>query len=313
MKDVMLTAIAPILWGTTYVVTTEFLPGFHPFLAATLRALPVGIVLTALGRSLPKGIWWLRIFVLGTLNIGVFFALLFIAAYRLPGGVVTTIGALQPIIVLVLSWPLFGERPSAWALAASATGVVGVALLVLGPGSSWDGLGILASVGAAVSMALGVLLTKRWGRPAPLLSFTGWQLTAGALVVGVIALSIVPTIPPLDGRSVIGLAWLVLLNTGLAYVFWFRGIERIPRAWHLSVLVLLSPIAAVAAGAIVLDQTFSPIQLAGMLVVFASVIGAQLLSSGTKLQSKVGSDQVEEAIVATTDVGDVALGEDFDI
>jgi probable blue pigment (indigoidine) exporter len=87
---ILVTAIAPSLWGTTYLVTTELLPAGRPLLAAVIRALPAGLLLVAITRRLPQGSWWWRAFVLGALNIGVFFALLFVAAYRLPGGVAAT-------------------------------------------------------------------------------------------------------------------------------------------------------------------------------------------------------------------------------
>ncbi|WP_249044498.1 hypothetical protein [Crossiella equi] len=77
---VLLTALAPAVWGSTYLVTTELLPPGRPLLAAVLRALPAGLLLVALTRRLPRGDWWWRSFVLGALNIGVFFALLFVAA-----------------------------------------------------------------------------------------------------------------------------------------------------------------------------------------------------------------------------------------
>ena len=72
-------------WGTTYLVTTEMLPPGRPLTAAVLRALPAGLLLLAVTRTLPPGSWWWRSAILGTLNIGAFFAFLFIAAYRLPG------------------------------------------------------------------------------------------------------------------------------------------------------------------------------------------------------------------------------------
>src|SRR5690242_2577970 len=94
------TAIAPLTWGSTYVVTTQLLPADRPLLAGTLRALPAGLLLLALGRRLPSGRWWGRAAVLGALNIGAFFPLLFLAAYRLPGGVAAVLGSVQPLIVL---------------------------------------------------------------------------------------------------------------------------------------------------------------------------------------------------------------------
>ena len=106
----LLTAVAPALWGTTYFVTTEWLPADRPLLAGTLRALPAGLLLVAVTRTLPHGGWWWRAAVLGVLNIGAFFALLFVAAYRLPGGVAATLGAVQPLVVVALSAVLLHER-----------------------------------------------------------------------------------------------------------------------------------------------------------------------------------------------------------
>ena len=54
---VALTALTPIVWGSTYAVTTEFLPPDRPLLTALLRALPAGLVLLLLTRVLPRGPW----------------------------------------------------------------------------------------------------------------------------------------------------------------------------------------------------------------------------------------------------------------
>lgn len=148
-------------------------------LAAALRASPAGLVLLIAFRRLPVDAWWWRAFVLGTLNPGLFFALLFVAAYRLPGGVAATVGAVQPLVVSLLAWPLLGERLSLTKAAAGILGMLGIGLLVLRGTAALDPLGLAAALAGTLSMATGVVLTKRWGRPAPLLVFTAWQLVAG--------------------------------------------------------------------------------------------------------------------------------------
>lgn len=60
LSDILLTALAPISWGTTYAVATEFLPPGHPLLVASMRSLPIGLLLTIGLRKLPKGNWWWR-------------------------------------------------------------------------------------------------------------------------------------------------------------------------------------------------------------------------------------------------------------
>lgn len=270
-----MTALAPLVWGTTYLTTTELLPPGRPLLAAALRALPAGLLLVAWTRVLPRGGWWWRAAVLGTLNIGGFFALLFVAAYRLPGGVAAVVGALTPVLVALLAPRLTGEQPSGPALAAGLLGLVGVTLLVVRSAVALDAVGLLAALGGAVAMTFGVLLTERWGRPVPLLAFTGWQLLAGGLLLAPLAVALEGPAPALGAAAVGGYTYLALVGTALAYAVWFRGIAELPVS-RVAVLGLLSPLVATAAGWLALGQSLTPSQVVGAGVVVAAVVLAQL-------------------------------------
>lgn len=281
MRNILLTALAPIFWGTTYIIATELLPADRPLLVAAIRALPIGLLMTLAYRVFPTGIWRWRSLALGALNIGVFFALLFAAAYRLSGGVVATMGAIQPLLVILLSWALMGERPLPLTLVFALIGILGVGLLVLGPASHLDPLGVAAAIGATLAMAGGVVLTKHWGRPVPLMVFTGWQLTAGGLILAPLALLFEGAVPPLTPTNVFGFVWLAVVNTGLSYALWFRGIEQL-QAWQVSFLGLLSPVVAVIAGFVILGQTFSFVQMLGVILIFSSLVVVQRLGMMAK-------------------------------
>ncbi|WP_441246162.1 EamA family transporter [Kitasatospora sp. McL0602] len=276
MRTVLLTALAPLVWGSTYAVTAEYLPPDRPLLAATVRALPAGVALLVVGRRLPEGAWWWRTAVLGGLNIGVFFALLFIAAYRLPGGVAAVLGAVQPLIATGLAWPLLGERAGARRVAAGVAGVLGVALVVLRAGARLDTLGVLAGLAGAVCMAAGTVLSKRWGRPEGVgpLAMTGWQLTAGGLMLLPVALFVEGALPVLTGTNLLGYLYLAVVNTAVAYWFWLRGIERLP-AGSVAFLALLSPLSAAVIGWAALGQALSPLQLLGVAVALGSTVAGQ--------------------------------------
>jgi probable blue pigment (indigoidine) exporter len=274
---VAVTALAPAAWGSTYLVTTELLPADRPLLAATMRALPIGLLLVAVLGQLPQGIWWARTAILGTLNIGLFFALLFVAAYRLPGGVAATMGAIQPLVVAGLAPAVLGERLTGIKLAAGVGGVAGVALLVLRSQAALDPLGIAAALGGAAVMATGVVLTMRWGRPAPLPVFTAWQLAVGGLLLAPVALVVEGPPPSLGIGHATGFAYLAIVGTALAYVLWFRGIERLG-ASAASFLALLSPVVATLLGIAVIGQTLTPLQAVGALLVLASVAAGQIRS-----------------------------------
>jgi probable blue pigment (indigoidine) exporter len=270
------TATAPATWGLTYLVTTELLPPGRPLLAATLRALPAGLLLSVVGRQLPRGRWWGRALVLGTLNIGAFFALLFVAAQRLPGGVAATLGAAQPLLAMVLAVGLLGERLRATAVVTGLVGVAGVALLVLRADAGLDPVGVAAGLAATSCMALGVVLAKRWGRPASLLVTTSWQLVAGGVVLVPVALLVEGPPPALTLENLAGHVWLATVGTALAYATWFRGVERLPIR-QVSILGLLSPLVATLAGWLVLGQRLAAWQLLGLGLVLGSVLAAQLL------------------------------------
>lgn len=272
---ILTTAVAPLVWGTTYLATTELLPAGRPLLAATLRALPAGLLLLALTRRLPQGSWWWRSLVLGALNIGLFLALLFVAAYRLPGGIAATITASQPLLVGVLAAAVLGERLRLRSIAAAVAGVAGVSLLVLRADAQLDALGVAAAAGSALVMATGIVLSKRWPPPVSLLATTGWQLTAGGLLLVPVTL-LVEGPPPasLSLTNVAGYAYLSIVGAALAYVLWFRGIGAMS-ASSVVFLLLLSPLVATALGWVVLDQRFTVAQAIGALVLLAALVASQ--------------------------------------
>lgn len=279
LSDILLTALAPISWGTTYAVATEFLPPDHPLLVAALRSLPIGLFLTIGFRKLPQGVWWWRMLVLGGLNIGLFQALLFVAAYRLPGGVAATAGAIQPLLVVLFSWPLLAEKPSRPSVLAAIAGFVGVGLLVLGPSARLDSMGIVAAIAGAAAMGLGTVLVKRWQPPVSLIVFTAWQLMIGGFLLLPIALVTEGPFEALTRTNLWGFIYLGLIGTGLAYALWFRGIRRL-KASAAAYLGLLSPVVASLIGYVFLQETFTTIQLVGVAVILTSVlIGQQATSS----------------------------------
>ncbi|UWQ83966.1 DMT family transporter [Leisingera caerulea] len=270
IRTLLLTALAPAIWGSSYIVTTSLLPGHSPLVVALLRALPAGLLLLVLVRQLPPLNWLPRLMVLGALNFSLFWVLLFVSAYRLPGGVAATLGAVQPLIVVFLSAFLLKTQIRAAAVAAALLSIAGVALLVLTPAAKLDTLGVLAGLGGAASMATGVVLTRKWQPPVPPLTFTAWQLTAGGLLLVPIALWTVPELPVFTAANIAGLAYMSLIGGALTYILWFRGLARIDPS-QVSLLGVLSPLSAVILGWLLLGETLTPNQMLGALLALFSL------------------------------------------
>lgn len=274
-----LTALGPAIWGSTYIVTTEILPAGRPFIAAFLRCFPAGLMLLLWMRKAPARRDWGRVLVLAALNIGVFQALLFIAAYRLPGGLAAVVGAAQPLVVIALAWAVDGKRPVVLALIASVAGIAGMGVLLLSPHSQWDAWGMAAAILGALCMACGTYLSRRWRSDLPVLAFTGWQLLLGGLMLAPLALW---ADPPLDSSltwtQAGGYLYLCLAGALLSYALWFRGIALLSPV-AVSSLGLLSPITAVILGWLLLGQSMTGASLLGIILVLGSVLTVQWASS----------------------------------
>ena len=268
-------ALTPIIFGTTYVLTTEFLPPGRPLLAALMRSLPTGLVLI-IGSPIPSRRWMARFFVLSVLYASGLFPLLFIAAYRLPGGVAAVINSLSPLIVVVISMPLLGTRIRAIQIVAGIMGAVGVALLVLRSDARLDVVGLIAMAGAAIMFSAATVLTKRWGRPEGMTSvgLTGWTFLLAGLTLLPATLLIEGLPDHLTARNIGGLIYLVLISGILAYALWFWGLQRLS-ASAVTFLTLLNPVTAALLGWVLLDQRLNHWQVLGALLILISVVLGQ--------------------------------------
>lgn len=273
-RDVLLTALAPAIWGSTYIVASEILPPDRPFTAALIRVLPAGLLLLLFTRVLPPRRDWWRLVLLSALNIGVFQALLFVAAYRLPGGLAAVLGAIQPLLVMLLAWAADRRAPAQVALWGAVAGVLGLAALLLSPQTVFEPVGIAAALLGAACMATGVWLTRRWRLPLAVLPLTGWQLTLGGLMLAPVAWLADAPLPPLTPLQWTAYAYLSLAGALLAYALWFRGVARLPTVAVAS-LGLLSPLTAVVLGWALLSQSITGLALCGLVLALASVLVVQ--------------------------------------
>jgi probable blue pigment (indigoidine) exporter len=198
----------------------------------------------------------------------------------LPGGVAALLGAAGPLLVAGLSAVLLGERFSARRLLAGLLAAAGVGLTVITSAASLDPVGVLAGIAGTASMSLGVVLTKRWPRPTSILTMTGWQLSAGGLLLLPMALAVEGTPATLSAMNLAGYSYLSLAGSALAYAVWFRGIDRLP-AFSVSLLGPLSPLVATLLGWAVLDQRLTGFQLLGAAVALGGVVAGQSVGSST--------------------------------
>jgi probable blue pigment (indigoidine) exporter len=220
--------------------------------------------------------------------------LLFLAAERLPGGVAAAVAGAQPLIVLALGALVLHERIRPITATAAVVGAGGVALVVLGPAAELDLWGILAALGGVTATGVGMILTKRWGRPVGVgpVSYAGWQLSAGGLLLLPLTLIAEGVPQTIDGGAALGYLWLATAGGIVAYTLWFRGIQQLPVIAP-GLLALLSPIVATVLGLVIAGERFTPLQAVGFVLTLGALVLGQLVA-----RQKSPSDARTEATVA---------------
>ncbi|HEV7717997.1 MAG TPA: EamA family transporter [Arsenicitalea sp.] len=288
-------AAATILWGFTYILSTTMLPG-HPMFIGAVRAIGGALPLLLLAREWPPGAFWPKLIILGTLNTGLFFGLVFIAVLNLPGGVAGTFQALGPLFSILLVWPLLGHRPTMAKILSLLIGVVGVALIVLKGGASINMLGVLAALGSAFSMALGGVLVQKWGQPMSPTGFTAWQLAIAGVELGAVSLVTNDLPSSLTGTNILGLAILAFALTAIPFLLWFKAIKGVGAA-RVAPFFLLTPVVAFAMDAAVRGLVPSPLQAAGVVLVIVGLVVNIYAARATSIAAKIKPSYPEQAVV----------------
>ncbi|WP_163834279.1 DMT family transporter [Spartinivicinus ruber] len=274
----VIAALTPIFWGSTYAIVSLWLTDLSPLWVATWRALPAGILLILFMpkklRALPVSA--AKLTGLSFINITAFFALLFIAAYRLPGSVAGTLTSTLPLQLLLLNWVFNKIRP-AWSwLLLSLLGLAGIFLL-LNPSANLDLIGVMAALGATLLIATSATWVQRW-KIENIVGLTGWQLLIGGLLLVPLAWIVEGPVqfPAID--QVPALLWLSLANTLLAYLIWFWSLKHLG-SHIIGLLALLNPITAVALGLLLVDESLSLIQWSGVALVLSALILMKFINS----------------------------------
>jgi drug/metabolite transporter (DMT)-like permease len=190
-------------------------------------------------------------------------------------GLATLLGNIQVILVGLFAWAALGERPDNRALASIPVVFAGVVLIsgVIGSGAYGDDplLGVIFGVVTAITYALFILILREGNmdirRPAgPLFDAT---LSAAVFsAIGGIAVGDIDWVPGLESQ-----AWLVLLALSSQVLGWLLISVSLPRlpAVLTSILLMLQPVSTIFLGAVLLSESPSQVQLAGVAIVIAGV------------------------------------------
>lgn len=261
-RDMILAAAVASLWGFNFVVIDWGMRGVPPLLFVAIRFLVVAAAVVVVPR--PRTSWRTIIGVGMFMSLGQFGLLYTSMALGLQPGLAALVLQAQAVFTILIAALALRERPSTAQVFGVALGVVGLSIVAAGRGGNAPALAVALALAAAMSWAIGNVISRRAGvvsGPGRLgsLSLTVWS----ALVVPVpaLALSFVIEGPDAISHGLAAFGWSALVSTLytavlctiIGYSIWNGLLSRNPSAavvpW-----VLLAPVVAMTSAALLLGQ-----------------------------------------------------------
>lgn len=264
------------LWGASFLFMRLGAADFGPWATAGLRvALASLVLLPILWASGHMGALRERagpILFVGLLNSGIPFALFAYAVLSITTGLASILNATVPLFGAVVAWLWLKEKPTGSRALGLVIGFVGVALLSWGKASfkpGGTGWAVVACLGATLCYGLAASFTKRYlmGVP-PMATATGSQIGA-ALGLAIPTLWFWPDHTP-GLNAWLGVVALAVLCTAVAYILYFRLIEKAGPSKALTVTFMI-PLFALFYGAVFLGETITAWMVGCGLVILCGI------------------------------------------
>jgi O-acetylserine/cysteine efflux transporter len=276
----MLAAGVAAAWGFNFLVIEWGMAGIPPLLFVAIRFAVVAVFVVIVPR--PVASWRTVVGVGLFMSLGQFGLLYTALALGLQPGLAALLLQAQAVFTVVIAAGVLRERPTAGQSVGVAIGVAGLAVVAAGRGGNAPALAVVLALAAALSWAVGNVVSRRAGvvaGPGPLgaLSLTVWS----ALIVPVPALALAFAVdgPAAIGAGLAAFGWSAVLSTvytaglcTLAGYAIFNGLlARNPSAavvpW-----VLLAPVVAMIAAILLLGQIPAPAEIVGGLLLVGGVL-----------------------------------------
>jgi drug/metabolite transporter (DMT)-like permease len=226
--------------------------------------------------------------VFGVAGVALVQWLYFVSISRLPIGIALLIEYIAPVLIALWAWAVFKEpiRRRIWL--ALVLAVVGLSIVVEAwSGITLDGIGVAASLAAAVAYAVYVLMAERavrWRDPASLTAF-GF-LFAALFWALVQPLWDFPVERLDDSVSLLGrledyalpvwvlMLYVVVAGTMITFLLVAAALRHIS-ATRVGIVAMLEPVAASAVAFLWLGESFGTAQLVGGGIVLTAILLAQ--------------------------------------
>ena len=273
VAHVLLAVLVAAIWGFNFVVIRVGLDAMPPILFAGLRFALAAV--PALWIARPAVPWPRLIAIAGFLFVIQFAGLFSAMAIGMPPGVGSVTLQAQALFTTLFAGLLLREWPRPVQAVGLFIALCGLALIGATAGSggiTWPGL--MLTLVAAAGWGMGNVLLR--GTKADLLPLMVWLslLSAPPLLLGSWAIEgtdvAIHALRAMSWLAFGALGYIAIISTLLGYVIWGHLLRQYP-ATTVAPFSLLVPFFGAGASAILLGETFTPLRIAGFVLILAGV------------------------------------------
>lgn len=278
-RGLVLMAVTTLGWGLNWPLMKMLLHHWPPLSARGWAGIVGALVLALIARlrgeslAVPRRAIGPLIFA-ALFNVTAWMGIGTLAMASLSVAEAAMLAYTMPIWVMLLAWPILGERPSWQGLLATAMGFAGIFILLGSPQFTADAgkiSGVVYALTAATLFAFGAV---RASKPPslPPIAATAWQVGLGCLPM--IAYGVIverPSIDALTTRDWLSMAYMALVPMAACYLTWFMALQTLPPSTA-SMASLMTPVIGVFAAAYLLDSPVGMREIIAMTLILAGVV-----------------------------------------
>jgi drug/metabolite transporter (DMT)-like permease len=274
-KPILALAVMSVIWGYNWVVMKEALRFCDAFVFAAIRVFPAAIILFGIllwtkKDWRPRQVKWTVLLGLLSTTAG-----LGLPIWALVGGTAGKTAVLlytMPFWVILLAWPILGERIRGLEWLAVILAFAGLALIVAVDAVGANLWSSILAVIAGISWAGSAIITRIMRRDPEfdVLSVTTWQMIYG--VGPLIIISVLVPSPPIQWTPVFiaALLYNIILVSVVAFLLWFYILERL-QAGMATMGTLVTPVLALVLARIQLGEIPSSREAIGIILILSGI------------------------------------------
>jgi len=284
-RNALLFLVLATVWGSAFTAIKAGLAYFPPVLFAAVRYDIAGVIMLgyaahATDRWRPRSrAEWYLVAVGGTLLIAAYHTFLFVGEQGTTSAAAAIVVSLSPVLTTGFARVFLPEeRLTALGLVGLSVGFVGVVVLSDPDPSNLVNartVSLALVFAAALSFALGSVLTRRVETAFPIETMEAWSMLLGALLMHAVSLGLAesPAAVEWTTESIVALAYLSVVASSIGFLIYFDLLERLGPI-EINLVSYAAPVAAAVTGLAFLGQTPTLYTVAGFVCI---IVGFALL------------------------------------